>query len=377
VTARRGQPGFLLLEDGTLFRGSLLGRAQPTVAEVVFTTNMTGYQEVFTDPSFDGQTVVMTAPMVGNYGVNTSDPESSRPQVAAIIVRELSRNYSNWRAEGDLLSWLDAGQVPALEEVDTRRLTRHLRTVGVMRGVVAAGTEPDRETLAALDACPSMEGLDLASRVTTRERYTWGNPQATHHIVAYDYGIKRNILRLFAEHDCRITVVPAQTSADEALALEPSGVFLSNGPGDPAAVDYAPNTVRAIADRGVPIFGICLGHQILGLTYGARTMKMSYGHRGGNHPVKDIATGRVLITTQNHGFAVEGSEEEIPGAPELEVTHVNLNDGTIEGLRHREKSIFAVQYHPEAAPGPHDARPAFDEFLDRVRSGPGGSGPSS
>lgn len=377
MTARRGQPGFLLLEDGTLFRGSLLGRVEPTVAEVVFTTNMTGYQEVFTDPSFRGQTVVMTAPMVGNYGVNTSDPESAQPQVAAIIVRELSRNYSNWRAEGDLLSWLDAGQVPALEEVDTRRLTRHLRTVGVMRGVVAAGTEPDREVLAALDACPSMEGLDLASRVTTRERYSWGNPNARHHIVAYDYGIKRNILRLFAEHDCRITVVPAQTSADEALALEPDGVFLSNGPGDPEAVDYAPDTVRAIADRGVPIFGICLGHQILGLAYGARTVKMSYGHRGGNHPVKEIATGKVLITTQNHGFAVAGSEHAIPGAPDLEVTHVNLNDGSIEGLRHREKSIVGVQYHPEAAPGPHDARPAFNEFLDRVRSRVGGSGPSS
>ncbi|MGE5731404.1 MAG: glutamine-hydrolyzing carbamoyl-phosphate synthase small subunit [Gemmatimonas sp.] len=377
MTARRGQPGFLLLEDGTLFRGSLLGRVEPTVAEVVFTTNMTGYQEVFTDPSFRGQTVVMTAPMVGNYGVNTSDPESAQPQVAAIIVRELSRNYSNWRAEGDLLSWLDAGQVPALEEVDTRRLTRHLRTVGVMRGVVAAGTEPDREVLAALDACPSMEGLDLASRVTTRERYSWGNPNARHHIVAYDYGIKRNILRLFAEHDCRITVLPAQTSADEALALAPDGVFLSNGPGDPEAVDYAPDTVRAIADRGVPIFGICLGHQILGLAYGARTVKMSYGHRGGNHPVKEIATGKVLITTQNHGFAVAGSEHAIPGAPDLEVTHVNLNDGSIEGLRHREKSIVGVQYHPEAAPGPHDARPAFNEFLDRVRSRVGGSGPSS
>ena len=377
MTARRGQPGFLLLEDGTLFRGSLLGRVEPTVAEVVFTTNMTGYQEVFTDPSFRGQTVVMTAPMVGNYGVNTSDPESAQPQVAAIIVRELSRNYSNWRAEGDLLSWLDAGQVPALEEVDTRRLTRHLRTVGVMRGVVAAGTEPDREVLAALDACPSMEGLDLASRVTTRERYSWGNPNARHHIVAYDYGIKRNILRLFAEHDCRITVVPAQTSAEEALALAPDGVFLSNGPGDPEAVDYAPDTVRAIADRGVPIFGICLGHQILGLAYGARTVKMSYGHRGGNHPVKEIATGKVLITTQNHGFSVAGSEDAIPGAPDLEVTHVNLNDGSIEGLRHREKSIVGVQYHPEAAPGPHDARPAFNEFLDRVRSRVGGSGPSS
>ncbi len=329
---------------------------------------MTGYQEVFTDPSYRGQAVVMTAPMIGNYGMNAADPESSQPPIAAVIAREFSRTYSNWRAEGDLLSWFEAGQVPALEEVDTRRLTRHLRTLGVMRGVIAAGEEPSREVLAALDACPSMEGLDLASRVTTRESYNWGSPTASYHIVAYDFGIKRNILRLFAEHDCRVTVVPAETSAADALALEPNGVFLSNGPGDPAAVSYAPATVREIAAEGVPIFGICLGHQILGLTYGAHTVKMPYGHRGGNHPVKDIATGNVLITAQNHGFAVAGTETEIPGAPELEVTHVNLNDGTVEGLRHRGKPIFAVQYHPEAAPGPHDGRPLFNAFLDTVRS---------
>jgi len=333
---------------------------------------MSGYQETFTDPSFRGQIVVMTAPMIGNYGVNTADPESSRPQVAGVVAREFSRTYSNWRAEGDLLSWLDAAQVPALEEVDTRRLTRHLRTIGVMRGVIAAGSEPTREALLALDACPSMEGLDLASLVSTRERYSWGNADAPLHIVAYDYGIKRNILRLFAEHDCRITVVPAETTAEEVLGLQPNGVFLSNGPGDPDAVTYAPEIVREIADRGVPIFGICLGHQILGLTYGAETVKMPYGHRGGNHPVKEIATGRVLITAQNHGFAVKGAGASeggsIPGAPELQVTHVNLNDGTIEGLRHREKPIFAVQYHPEAAPGPHDGRPLFNEFLETVRS---------
>jgi carbamoyl-phosphate synthase small subunit len=368
VTPLRGTPGFLLLEDGTLFRGSLVGGTALTVAEVVFTTNMSGYQEVFTDPSYRGQIVVMTAPMIGNYGINAADPESARPQIAGVVMRELSRTYSNWRAEGDLASWLDAAQVPALEAVDTRRLTRHLRTVGVMRGVVAAGSEPNAEVLAALDACPSMEGLDLASRVTTREQYEWGDPAATHHIVAYDFGIKRNILRLFAEHDCHVTVVPADTPADEVLALEPSGVFLSNGPGDPAAVTYAPPAVRAIADKGVPIFGICLGHQILGLTFGANTVKMSYGHRGGNHPVKEISTGRVLITSQNHGFAVQGSENEIPGAPELEVTHVNLNDGTVEGLRHRNRPLFGVQYHPEAAPGPHDARPLFDEFIDSIRS---------
>jgi len=377
VTIQSGRPGFLLLEDGALFRGSLLGADTPTVAEVVFTTNMTGYQEVFTDPSYRGQIVVMTAPMIGNYGINTSDPESAQPQVAGVVVRELSRSYSNWRAEGDLLSWLDAARVPALEGVDTRRLTRHLRTIGSMRGVVALGTEPTREALAALGACPPMEGLDLASVVTTPEPYTWGDPNAAYHIVAYDFGIKRNILRLFAEHDCRVTVVPAETPANEALAMAPNGVFLSNGPGDPAAVSYAPSTVRAIADEGVPVFGICLGHQILGLTYGAETVKMSYGHRGGNHPVKEIATGKVLITSQNHGFAVAGSEASIPGAPELEVTHVNLNDGTVEGLRHREKPIFAVQYHPEAAPGPHDARPLFDEFMETVRSHAAGSDSNS
>jgi carbamoyl-phosphate synthase small subunit len=377
VTDLLSRSGFLLLEDGTLFRGSLLGSDAASVAEVVFTTNMSGYQEVFTDPSFRGQIVVMTAPMIGNYGINTADPESARPQVAGVIAREFSRTYSNWRAEGDLLSWLANAEVPALEEVDTRRLTRHLRSVGVMRGVIAPGTEPTREALAALDACPPMEGLDLASLVSTRERYSWGNPDAPYHIVAYDYGIKRNILRLFADHDCRITVIPAETTAEEALSLAPNGVFLSNGPGDPDAVTYAPGIVREIADKGVPIFGICLGHQILGLTYGARTVKMPYGHRGGNHPVKEMSTGKVLITAQNHGFAVEGEGTAIPGAPELEITHVNLNDGTVEGLRHKEKPIFAVQYHPEAAPGPHDARPLFDEFMETVRSHAGGSGPNS
>ena len=377
MTDRPDFPGFLLLEDGTLFRGTLHAELPTTVAEVVFTTNMSGYQEVFTDPSYRGQIVVMTAPMIGNYGVNQADPESARPQIAAVVVRELSKHYSNWRAEQDLESWLRHAQVPLIEDVDTRRLTRHLRTVGVMRGVIALGTEPSADVQAALDACPSMEGLDLATRVSTREPYTWGDPSAPNHIVAYDYGIKRNILRLFADHGCRITVLPSTAPAEQALELNPNGVFLSNGPGDPDAVTYAPEAIRKIADKGVPIFGICLGHQILGLTFGARTVKMSYGHRGGNHPVRALETGRVLITSQNHGFAVEGSEESIPGAPALEVTHVNLNDGTIEGLRHRELPIFAVQYHPEAAPGPHDARPLFDQFLETVRAHSGASEPSS
>ncbi|HUF66506.1 MAG TPA: glutamine-hydrolyzing carbamoyl-phosphate synthase small subunit [Gemmatimonadaceae bacterium] len=368
VDPREGVQGFLLLEDGTLFRGTVWGPTEPSAAEVVFTTNMTGYQEVFTDPSYSGQIVVMTAPQIGNYGINTEDPESARPQIAGVVVRELSRSYSSWRATGDLLGWLLDSQIPVISEVDTRRLTRHLRSAGVMRGVIGRGEQPDASTLAVLGACPSMEGLDLASAVTTREAYGWGDPRAPYHIVAYDYGIKRNILRLFDESGCRVTVLPASTPVAEALALRPDGVFLSNGPGDPDAVEYAPATIRRIAEEGVPMFGICLGHQLIGLTFGARTEKMPYGHRGGNHPVKDVETGRVLITSQNHGFAVKGSETEVPGAPDLEVTHVNLNDGTIEGVRHRELPVFAVQYHPEAAPGPHDGRPLFAEFLDAVKS---------
>jgi carbamoyl-phosphate synthase small subunit len=373
------QPGFLLLEDGTLFHGRLQATSDaPAVAEVVFTTNMSGYQEVFSDPSYCGQIVVMTAPMIGNYGINADDPESSHPQVSGIVVRELSDSYSNWRASGDLAGYLRDAQIPVLHDVDTRRLTRHLRTVGVLRGVIAAGDVPSAAAKAALDACPSMTGLDLASRVTTSEPYSWGDPSTlsretgstsdsnTTHIVAYDYGIKHNILRLFEERGCRVTVVPAATSADDVLARSPDGVFLSNGPGDPDAVSYAPAIIRRLAEHQVPIFGICLGHQLLGLTFGASTFKLPYGHRGGNHPVRELSTGRVLITSQNHGFAVKGEETGIPNAPELEVTHINLNDGSIEGLRHKELPIFAVQFHPEAAPGPHDARPLFDEFLQAV-----------
>jgi carbamoyl-phosphate synthase small subunit len=367
--AAASSPGFLLLEDGTLFRGRLRTPALTSVAEVVFTTGMSGYQETFTDPSFNGQCVVMTAPMIGNYGVNGEDSESDSPQVAGVVLRELSNAHSNWRATGDLLSWLTAAQIPVLDDVDTRRLTKHLRTVGVMRGAIAAGDEPSADVRAELKACPSMEGLDLATRVSTKKRYAWGNPKAKYHVVAYDYGIKRNILRLFDEHECRVTVLPAETKAEEALELKPDGVFLSNGPGDPAAVGYAPKAVKTIAGKGIPIFGICLGHQIIGLTFGAQTVKMPYGHRGGNHPVKDVASGKVLITSQNHGFAVAGSEKGVPGASGLEVTHVNLNDHTVEGVRHRELPVFAVQYHPEAAPGPHDARPLFGQFMEAIRQG--------
>jgi len=371
VEAARGTEGFLLLEDGTLFRGRLRHPVEPSVAEVVFTTSMTGYQETFTDPSYRGQIVVMTAPMIGNYGINTEDPESERPQVAGIVVREISETFSNWRATGDLVGWLRESEVPVLEGVDTRRLTKHLRTAGVMRGVIAGGVEATADLSALLASSPLMEGLDLASVVTTRSSYQWGSGDCE--IIAYDYGIKRNILRLFEGQGCRVTVVPADTPAEEVIERDPSGVFLSNGPGDPAAVAYAQQMVRTVGEAGIPVFGICLGHQILGLAYGASTVKMPYGHRGGNHPVREVSTGRVLITSQNHGFAVAGSEQGIPGAPALEVTHVNLNDGTVEGLAHRELPIFAVQYHPEAAPGPHDARGLFARFMERVaeRSRPG------
>lgn len=341
----------------------------PAAAEIVFTTNMSGYQEVFTDPSFRGQIVVMTSPMIGNYGVNGEDPESNRPQVSGVIVRELSGGFSNWRADGSLAAYLQDAKIPILFDVDTRRLTRHLRTVGVLRGVIGAGAEATAEAKAVLDACPSMDGLDLASIVSTREPYQFGSATASRHIVAFDYGIKQNILRLFDERGCRVTVVPSTTTAEQALAMNPDGIFLANGPGDPDAVGYAPDAIRSLADAKIPIFGICLGHQLLGLTFGAKTFKLPYGHRGGNHPVKDLATGKVLITSQNHGFAVEGSEQGIPGAPDLQVTHVNLNDGSIEGLRHKSLPIFAVQFHPEAAPGPHDARPLFDDFMAAVQKG--------
>lgn len=348
-----------------------------TVAEVVFTTNMTGYQETFSDPSYRGQIVVMTAPMIGTYGVNAEDPESERPQVAGVVVRELSRSYSNWRATGDLASWLASANVPILEGADTRQLTKHLRSAGVMRGVMAPGTEVTKEVLAALDACPSMEGLDLASLVSTDATYTWGSESSPYHIVAYDFGIKQNILRLLEANGCHITVVPSTTPPEEVLALAPHGIFLSNGPGDPAAVSYAPRTIRTIGDAGIPVFGICLGHQMIGLTYGASTVKMPYGHHGGNHPVKELETGRVLITAQNHGFAVQGDASEVPGAPSLQVTHVNLNDGSVEGLRHRDLPIFSVQYHPEAAPGPHDARSLFKQFIAAVREEAGRRGPNA
>lgn len=354
------RPAFVLLEDGTWFAGTSPRPIEPAFGEVVFTTNLTGYQETFTDPSYLGQIVVMTAPMIGNYGVNEEDMESPHPQVSGVVVRELSRHSSSWRATHTLDEWLASAGVPVIEGIDTRRLTRHLRERGAMRGVVAEGQEPSRELNSRLLASPSMEGLDLASRATVTGRHTEG---VGPHVVAYDFGMKRNIVRMLLRAGCRVTVVPATTPAAAVRELNPDGLFLSNGPGDPAAVGYALETIRELSGSGLPTFGICLGHQLVGLAYGGSTAKMPYGHRGGNHPVRDVRTDQVLITTQNHGFAVVGDASGIPGAPALEVTHLNLNDGTIEGIRHRELPLFAVQYHPEAAPGPHDALPHFAEFM--------------
>jgi carbamoyl-phosphate synthase small subunit len=357
------RPAFVLLEDGAWFPGTTVRPLDPAFGEVVFTTNLTGYQETFTDPSYLGQIVVMTAPMIGNYGINSEDMESERPQVSGVVVRELARHPSNWRATRSLDEWLGAAGIPVMEGVDTRRLTRHVRERGAMRGVVAEGRQPSRELMGQLLAWPSMDGLDLASRATARAPWSEGQgPQ----VVAYDYGMKRNIVRMLVATGCRVTVVPAETSPAQVRELKPDGLFLSNGPGDPAAVDYAIRNVRELAGNGLPTFGICLGHQLIGLAFGGETTKMPYGHRGGNHPVRDLHTGQVLITTQNHGFAVVGDAERVPGAPGLEVTHLNLNDGTIEGVRHRELPLFAVQYHPEAAPGPHDAFPHFSQFLGAI-----------
>jgi carbamoyl-phosphate synthase small subunit len=359
---------YVLLEDGAWFPGTARRPFSVTPGEVVFTTNLSGYQEVFTDPSYLGQIVVMTAPMIGNYGINDEDLESSRPQVNAVVVRELSRTYSSWRAGGSLEEWLAARGVPVVEGIDTRQLTRHIRSAGAMRGIVAQGQEPTDEARRALEQSPRMEGQDLASRATISAERAIGAADAAHHVVAYDYGMKENILRVFQSLGCRVTVVPAGTPAGRVRELAPDGLFLSNGPGDPAAVAYALPVIRELAAGGLPTFGICLGHQLIGLAFGAETIKLPYGHRGGNHPVRDVASGKVLITSQNHGFAVKGTSNEVPGAKSLEVTHLNLNDGTVEGLQHRELPIIAVQYHPEASPGPHDARGHFRQFVQALDS---------
>jgi carbamoyl-phosphate synthase small subunit len=362
------RPAYVLLEDGAWFPGATRRSFSATPGEVVFTTNLSGYQEVFTDPSYLGQIVVMTAPMIGNYGINSEDFESARPQVEGVVVRELATTYSNWRAEGGLHDWLAGQGVPILEGVDTRRLARHIRSAGAMRGIIVEGKEPTADAREGLDRSPHMEGLDLASRASVAEETVADVTEPRRHVVAFDFGMKRNIVRIFNQLGCRVTIVPSKTPAERVRELEPAGVFLSNGPGDPAAVGYALPVIRDLAESGLPIFGICLGHQLLSLTFGGKTGKLPYGHRGGNHPVRDLESGRVLITSQNHGFAVRGKSKVVSGAKALEVTHRNLNDDTVEGVRHLEYPAFAVQYHPEASPGPHDARSHFRQFVQALDS---------
>jgi carbamoyl-phosphate synthase small subunit len=389
-----GKPGVraravLALEDGTVFEGLSFGRAGEVTGEVVFNTALCGYQEVLTDPSYAGQIVTMTYPHIGNYGVNREDVESARPQVAGFIVREASTVVSSWRASGELGRYLDEHGIVGIDAIDTRALTRHLRTHGAKRGVVSAVDHDPASLVAKARASRSMIGLDLAREVTCGAPWTFdpraegqgasgtllpvlkgteaGRPRAGEppfRVVAYDFGMKRNILRNLAAAGCVVTVVPATTPAAEALALSPEGVFLSNGPGDPEPCTYAIAAARELVDR-LPVFGICLGHQILGLACGGRTYKLKFGHRGANHPVKNLETGQVEITSQNHGFCVDPKLFE---RPDFQLTHVNLNDGTVEGFRMRDRPVLSVQYHPEASPGPHDSHYLFEEFVTLMRA---------
>jgi carbamoyl-phosphate synthase small subunit len=368
----------VVLEDGRAFAGYSFGASDGATGEVVFNTSMTGYQEILTDPSYAGQIVVMTYPMIGNYGITPEDMESRRPFLTGLVVKEPSRMASNWRHERTLEAFLADFGIAGLWGVDTRALVRHLRDRGTMRGVIGpASTDPNDLAQRAL-ASPSMAGLDLASTVTERRSYKWERPSWSadrngslshgantrrYHVVAIDFGIKRNILRRLVDVGARVTVVPADASARDILSLRPDGVLLSNGPGDPEPVAYAVQTVRVLLGR-VPLFGICLGFQIMALACGGRTYKMKFGHRGGNHPVQDLTTGRVAITSHNHGFAV--SADSLAGL-DVEITHLDLNDRTVEGLRHTRHPAFGVQYHPEAAPGPRDALDLFERFATMMR----------
>ena len=381
----------LALEDGTIFRGVSFGSAQTQAGEICFNTSMTGYQEVLTDPSYRGQIVAMTYPLVGNYGVNALDVESAAPQVRGFVIEELSSLASNWRSQGTLHEFLLRHGIPGIQGIDTRALTGRLRKSGAMRACIAMEDVSDENAVSRAKAVP-YEGVDFVQEVTTRSPYDWdvenrvsrkwvlsrsdpdtagdaaGNffeelPPASHQIVAYDFGLKRNILRSLRRNGFAVRVVPASMPAAQVLAMNPEGVFLSNGPGDPAALNYAHDAVRELIGKR-PLFGICLGHQILALALGGRTFKLKFGHRGANQPVKDLRTGKVAITSQNHGYAVD--PDSLP--KDLEVTHVNLNDGTVAGLRHREHPAFSVQYHPEASPGPHDASYFFGEFAKEVEA---------
>ena len=369
----------LALEDGTVFEGLSFGARAERAGEVVFNTAITGYQEVFTDPSYSGQIVVLTNPQIGNYGANEADNEAARPYIEGLVVREFSQLSSNWRADETAQQFLTASGVPVISDIDTRALVRHLRSRGVMRGVLSATGADPKELVERARRSPSMTGLDLASHVTTPQRYEWNRgvdpcspsdlkgegAEVRFHVVAYDYGIKRNILRRLVHVGCRLTVVPAATSAEDVLALKPDGVFLSNGPGDPEPLSHQAAQVSKLVGK-VPIFGICLGHQVLGLALGGKTYKLKFGHRGANHPVLNKVTGKVEITSHNHGFAVDPDSLNLN---DIEITHTNLNDETLEGFRHRSHPVFCVQYHPEAAPGPHDSHYLFDDFIKLMETG--------
>ena len=372
----------LALEDGTWYRGTAAGAQGETSGEVVFNTSMTGYQEVLTDPSYAGQIVTMTAPQIGNYGVAPGDAESQAPRVAGFVMREESPLASNWRAHGTLRDYLITHNIVAVADIDTRALTRVLRSAGVMRGVIATGQADPEALVDKARAIPKMEGSDLVQGVTCDRSYAWrdrasASGDADHaefglppsrrasrrlRVAAYDFGVKWNILRRLDAYGCDVQVFPANAPAADLLATDPDGIFLSNGPGDPAALTYAIDNVRQLVNAERPMFGICLGHQILGLAVGGDTFKLKFGHRGANHPVKELSSGKVEITSQNHGFAVD--PDSLP--PDVRVTHLNLYDGTVEGFRHTTKPIFSVQYHPEASPGPHDADYLFQQFLDSM-----------
>ena len=371
----------LALADGTVFVGSSIGHTGLTVGEMVFNTSMTGYQEILTDPSYCQQIVTLTYPHIGNYGVNHEDVESSRVHTAGLVIKNLPLTHSNFRANVDLSSYLKSNHCVAIADIDTRMLTRLLREKGSQNGAVLAlalgesvGPQSIELALKAAKGAASMSGLDLAKEVSVKESYEWsesewvlgegyGHQTQGHlHVVAYDFGVKRNILRMLAQRGCKVTVVPAQTSADEVLKLKPDGVFLSNGPGDPGPCGYAISATQALLQKGIPIFGICLGHQILALACGASTYKMKFGHHGANHPVKDLDNGRVCITSQNHGFAVD--EKTLP--PNIRSTHISLFDGSLQGLSLKDKPAFSFQGHPEASPGPHDIGYLFDRFIDSM-----------